>query len=1422
MSLSRLDLSNMALPKGGRSGGQAAEPPSMYSAPLRARTALMPLKGESMISLHVKQNMSPYVFPQSPDGLVKDPSKETAFRRSKSVATGRRAATAAAAMRPLTTGHPAHVFQRIVPKPADSDHGRPLHTDREPAIAPRPRTVFDRHRRPKTGRLVSARLSTYLGKHDPKRPLDTSSNLDHNQQEGIYSLLDRGLIPHGSDYTNHIKLLAESALSAKRAVTVHAPYSRQMFEPLFATSAEQPVRARTAGRSTMAQSQLNADIQRLKQDLLVSFEPAQGRGWHDRSSHDVTRGAPTPCPTDAVVPALPSMRSRRFARLGPSEPPQTFTTPNKQFVISMGRIVRESEAFVHFLALAGSLSVSEPLVMFMIDKIEAFCAGYMVRWGEVSYQKLLDLINRPDIALRVSDEDIVSVMANDVEVQTECARPGQRYRGSGGRLAAIIKIQSTWRMITLRRIHQEFVGKLRAGERFRQKWLIRHKIKAIQASREKRHLDHLKRHHILREALRAEWPLLKTKKRVIIHLPSMSFDTLTRTKYENMQKWQIRQLGRLVDLMDPNVSIVYVTPLLVGEVEKFFKQAVGYCFDISDLVRSKRLFILSLKRPEFCKESVSLSAILMCTPLAIRKIATFIRDTPAYMVPAVCGRFEVEIAHMLGIPILGSYEGSTEYAHSHTAQRRLIRQSFAPHAPGSNKFKTEEQLYAQLEELIKKYPKITRWLFKIDGEMECRGLAYFDVKDLLTEDAAAKEEDEVADPATETLRLISSAVAECEHPFHDKLYTCVHFCRKGLWTSWNHFLRCLLVTGGVIEACAPDSDLETNSTEYPVVHLVIEPDHKVRILSTSSQNDLFASVQDLGCDIPSAVGDHRKLVSYIDLIGRECVQRGIIGHVTCEFVAWRLEDMFEYTIWCTAVKPYFTENLMQAYYALFMSSCQTLHSDGKMYFNLNVARRLNLRYISKVPYVDMDQVKRVTHTERVDDEIDNEERVCIYTTRIFHQNFEVMDVKMFNGLCIESGITYDSKWKFGTQLPMFEDFTKQNYAMMCINRSLETVLEMMLQNIVIIARRMTGSIPAYSNFMEVSQYLCKVLANVRPYSYIHKPSVTKGIARLSDLEVVLNKYMTLPLSRMAGFMAGDENTPAKAKDNKSSKRGMSSTTINLLNAGIPSKTLSGFYPDFGREKVDQAGQNRVHSSTRVPPGLPMDEYMAIMEHLAGLDNDNAAGGGGTDGETESVAALPAIAPTQPRYGIARRASATGAGMLGMLGLGSNMSLAGGAQLAAPASAPAGGSMINLSGHVGGGGSTRMGSTMSINTASASQGVPPSPRSGRSARGSPLSFGITAVSSVPSSPSGSQTLAPSTLASQGKSGLSTHASGPAAAASHGLGSAGRPSQMQRPSPLAQPPQNASEGDGPATVPPKDEPASLDNESESAKILHVTQQ
>ncbi|KAH6560407.1 hypothetical protein BASA60_000329 [Batrachochytrium salamandrivorans] len=1088
-SVSHVDLSSLV------ETGQ----PDMYSQ----KKILMPLNKGEMISLNTTRDLSPVVSLQTVNSIV--------HHSSKTVTTNQKTQNSAFQFIPSRI-HTAHIQAygvdfNFYESPKTFNHS-PQSKD----------TLSGKTRELPIGRLKSARLSSYSGKPSNLRDIsDTLSIGNAKKEDSIDFLLSCGQTTHGLFYKNCMGSLSETIVPVRRAITAPIDMERSsIFQPLTKlvmhtprpkTTFQKPVHRDRPFQGLIGNIDLNKSI--LNKEAALSIFNRESKSDGDLMQAHIT-SVPTPCPSDSASMELPAIKHTKSLQKRQSELQTQSITSHRKFIISMGRVVHESEAYSHFLHIASGI-FPETFVAYVIEKLEIFCTNHCVHQAECSFERIIATLSKPSVQLHITDMDLLDCFENYSEINKAMLTVGQRFKGKHACCVAATLIQSMWRMYTLRSKHIVFISKLHVAKRLVKMWRIRRHILNIRQSLKKHRLEKIQLHIKKHSKFCAEWKAIKETQRVVIHIPSMSFGTDISCKYKNMDTWQKRQIGHTLDL--------------------------------DELIQSNRILLILLERPVHFSETVSLTTILMYNTSAIRKLSEFIKNKLAYIVPGVYAWPELELSLYLNVPVFGSFEGFQKLSHKRSAQRELVLKS---------------------------------------GRCECSRYSHFDVKDIYLEEQYLPEKDIVSFPGAARQSNSDYFQDSSIHSLKNALSRHIQFCRKDIWISWNHFMRSFLLHGGVIEACPPVSDPETDSVEYPIAHLVIDPDGVVNLLVTGSLL-VLDQFKPWGSIFPQMSIPHHNLVSSIEKLAQECVSQGIIGHVTLEFVSWRLADMHDRTTWCTSVKPHFTENLSQAYYMLFISCCQAVHTDGKIYFDMNSTRHLILRYLNKVPFVDMDKVRKGSQMDHINSNIDYEARVGIYTTKVTHQNFEILTRQRFHSICLESGISFDFK---------------QSYAMMCVNRSLETVLEVLLHNLVILARKFTGTVHVTSNFMKASHYLAKLLSNVRPFSYVHKPAIIKNLGQLSDLEIMLNKHLCLPVSRIVGISDDDL---VKSSTIKLPQIEMSPETVTLLNTEIPSKALSGFYMDFGREKLEMPVKSSPRNATRVPLGLHMNEYLVIMEHFAGLD-----------------------------------------------------------------------------------------------------------------------------------------------------------------------------------------------------------------------------
>lgn len=118
--------------------------------------------------------------------------------------------------------------------------------------------------------------------------------------------------------------------------------------------------------------------------------------------------------------------------------------------------------------------------------------------------------------------------------------------------------------------------------------------------------------------------------------------------------------------------------------------------------------------------------------------------------------------------------------------------------PGWFDLRTTLDPAAVLARAIIRRQDIARWLFKIDGEDDGRGVAYVDIS--LFYDAAealTQLPDNAAEEDRQRVMEILHDVISAELPLG------VNICAPSRWPTWEAFSEALLLRGGVLEACLP-------------------------------------------------------------------------------------------------------------------------------------------------------------------------------------------------------------------------------------------------------------------------------------------------------------------------------------------------------------------------------------------------------------------------------------------------------------------------------------------------------------------------------------------------------------------------------------------------------------------------------------------
>ena len=306
-------------------------------------------------------------------------------------------------------------------------------------------------------------------------------------------------------------------------------------------------------------------------------------------------------------------------------------------------------------------------------------------------------------------EDLLDCIVNQDQVLPLLRLPGQRFKGAGSRQQAATVIQSNWRMRRDRKRYLARLHQTRAARTILSMWQT-HLVfwRTKQRVKAKAEVDA----EIWKEQqgrLRQLWPEMHFKRRVVVHMNSLSLDPVQRMTYDDfrvMQNSQVPshrarparaaacsagmlrragaccnmlaqhvafcgpplQLSRICDIADPLVDVVYVSPFPVSDDLRQYYMKVLQIGGIEGV--EQRFTIVYPENYDRFPAHFSLATTVLYSPKCIKRIRHLAHGKYSYVVPGVVGPDEVRLAVELGMPMLtADVELSMAYASKSGAKR---------------------------------------------------------------------------------------------------------------------------------------------------------------------------------------------------------------------------------------------------------------------------------------------------------------------------------------------------------------------------------------------------------------------------------------------------------------------------------------------------------------------------------------------------------------------------------------------------------------------------------------------------------------------------------------------------------------------------------------------------------------------------------
>lgn len=196
---------------------------------------------------------------------------------------------------------------------------------------------------------------------------------------------------------------------------------------------------------------------------------------------------------------------------------------------------------------------------------------------------------------------------------------------------------------------------------------------------------------------------------------------------------------------------------------------------------------------------------------------------------------DIKLAMHLGYPLLGGDPLLNKSIMSQNCYKRFLDEEVGlPVAPYICNIQRSEEIVTRLATLIADNPHFDRWVFKIDGETQGRGIAYLDLNTIkqfkyLKSDFGAKNKQAKNALDFRKDSKESQLYNKLTQLLLRKLPSKLQIVRRGLYEGFQDYIDQFCAKGGMIEASPGILQKEIGA---PAISFLLEPDGKFQILGT--------------------------------------------------------------------------------------------------------------------------------------------------------------------------------------------------------------------------------------------------------------------------------------------------------------------------------------------------------------------------------------------------------------------------------------------------------------------------------------------------------------------------------------------------------------------------------------------------------------
>ncbi|CAJ1990483.1 hypothetical protein conserved [Leishmania donovani] len=538
-----------------------------------------------------------------------------------------------------------------------------------------------------------------------------------------------------------------------------------------------------------------------------------------------------------------------------------------EFIIRKGKALRNTPEFASFKRHYAS---SWGEVDGLIEVLEEMLRSYGVELAYVDGKRLAQLASyqAPDLISATETLECINNAEEVLPLLMDASRP-YRYGPKRHQVAAT-KVQATWRMYRQRiaYIHlligtHAAIAIQRQYAMYRAHRMTRRTIRSIRETRMTQWQE------TMRE-FKAAWPRIEEGRRIIVHLPSLSYPTYQAKKMPFYEARQLGQLTRLSMLADPHVQLVFVVPVKPEtEIQQYYMSLLAEN-GVSN-VASRLTFVV----PENVRRlpaGMSLTRMVLLSPRLLKLLSALCTGKPAYILPGVVGEEELTLATQLNVPMLSSEPHLVQGYGSKSGCRRLLAAADILTPPGAAQLRSRADLLHSLAGLVVGRRAVQRWLVKLENEFGSQGHAYLDVNrlnSLQNEGSASGSVD-----AASSAGLRAAVFHELEMNGAKRM----RLVHPSSYPNWEAYLAMFDAVGGCVEAVLPG--LCTSIT----ANMFVAPSGEVRVESVVEPL-LAPALTSMGSLFP-----YRSSVPYTAVrgaslsLGQAAYRKHIMGYLSVDFV----------------------------------------------------------------------------------------------------------------------------------------------------------------------------------------------------------------------------------------------------------------------------------------------------------------------------------------------------------------------------------------------------------------------------------------------------------------------------------------------------------------------------------------------------------